>query len=313
MNATYAKRKHSLGKSIALELRRRGRLYLMLTIPVAYIIIFCYVPMSGVLIAFEDYSLRKGVWGSPWVGLKHFQEFFSTPVFKQLMVNTIALSLYGFVAGFPAPIILALAFNECRRPRFKKAVQMVTYAPYFISTVVMVAMIINFTSVDIGVINTFIQWFGGTPVDFMGKSEYFRTLYVVSGIWQSMGWNSIIYFAALSGVDPQLYEAAQIDGASRLQRIWHVSLPGIAPTMIMLFILNCGSLLNVGYEKVYLMQNSLNMDVSEVISTYVYKVGLLGAKFSYTSAIGLFNTLINFALLLAVNFISRRVSDVGLF
>lgn len=289
------------------------QLYLCLLPAVIYLFLFNYMPMYGLVIAFKNYKPGLGIGGSEWVGLKHFQQFVTSVQFPVLMRNTFLLSVYSLIFGFPMPVLLALMLNEVRNLPFKKVVQNATYIPYFISTVVMVAMIINFTSVDIGVINTFIQWFGGTPVDFMGKSEYFRTLYVVSGIWQSMGWNSIIYFAALAGVDPQLYEAAQIDGASRLQRIWHVSLPGIAPTMIMLFILNCGSLLNVGYEKVYLMQNSLNMDVSEVISTYVYKVGLLGAKFSYTSAIGLFNTLINFALLLAVNFISRRVSDVGLF
>jgi putative aldouronate transport system permease protein len=274
---------------------------------------FNYMPMYGVIIAFKNYRPGSGIWGSSWVGFKHFSQFVNSIQFPILMRNTFLLSAYSLIFGFPIPIALALMLHEVKNLPFKKIVQNATYIPYFISTVVLVAMIINFTSVDIGIINTFIKWFGGEPRDFMGKSEYFRSLYVISGIWQSMGWNSIIYFAALAGVDPQLYEAAEIDGASRLQRIWHINLPGIAPTIIMLFILNCGSLLNVGYEKVFLMQNSLNIDVSEVISTYVYKVGLLGAKFSYTSAIGLFNTVINFALLLIVNFISRRVSDVGLF
>jgi putative aldouronate transport system permease protein len=289
------------------------RLYVCLLPAVVYLFMFNYMPMYGVIIAFKNYRPGSGIWGSSWVGFKHFSQFVNSIQFPILMRNTFLLSAYSLIFGFPIPIALALMLHEVKNLPFKKIVQNATYIPYFISTVVLVAMIINFTSVDIGIINTFIKWFGGEPRDFMGKSEYFRSLYVISGIWQSMGWNSIIYFAALAGVDPQLYEAAEIDGASRLQRIWHINLPGIAPTIIMLFILNCGSLLNVGYEKVFLMQNSLNIDVSEVISTYVYKVGLLGAKFSYTSAIGLFNTVINFALLLIVNFISRRVSDVGLF
>lgn len=312
MNATYAKRKHSLGKSIALELRRRGRLYLMLTIPVAYIIIFCYVPMSGVLIAFEDYSLRKGVWGSPWVGLKHFQGFFSTPVFKQLMVNTIALSLYGFVAGFPAPIILALAFNECRRPRFKKAVQMVTYAPYFISTVVMVSIIIQFLHVRTGMVNNVIKLFGGTPYDFMGNPAAFRSIYVWSNIWQSVGYSAVIYLAALAGIDPSLKEAAIIDGANSFQRVYHVDLPCILPTIVIQMILSIGGLLSVGYEKVYLMQNSLNMSQSEIISTYVYKRGLQDIQYSYSTAVGLFNSVVNLILLCTANAIARRVNETSL-
>jgi putative aldouronate transport system permease protein len=300
-------------RSMLRRLLTSWQLYLCLLPAVVYLFLFNYMPMYGVIIAFKNYKPGLGIAGSSWVGLKHFQQFVNSVQFPVLMRNTFLLSVYSLLFGFPIPVLLALMLNEVKNLPFKKVVQNATYIPYFISTVVMVAMIINFTAVDTGVINTFIRWFGGSPLDFMGKSEYFRSLYVVSGIWQSMGWNSIIYIAALAGVDVQLYEAAQIDGASRMQRIWHVSLPGIAPTVIMLFILNCGSLLNVGYEKVYLMQNAMNIDVSEVISTYVYKVGLLGAKFSYTSAIGLFNTLINFLLLLAVNFISRRVSDVSLF
>ena len=300
-------------KPVLFRIKSCWQLYVCLIPAVVYLFMFNYMPMYGVVIAFKNYRPGVGIMASPWVGLKHFNQFVSSVQFPILMRNTYLLSVYSMIFGFPVPIILALMLHEVKNLPFKKIVQNATYIPYFISTVVLVAMIINFTSLDIGIINTFIRALGGEAVDFMGKSSCFRTLYVVSGIWQSMGWNSIIYFAALAGVDPQLYEAAEIDGASRLQRIWHINLPGIAPTIIMLFILNCGSLLNVGYEKVYLMQNALNQDVSEVISTYVYKVGLLGAKFSYTSAIGLFNTLINFALLLIVNFISRKVSDIGLF
>ena len=289
------------------------QLYLCLLPAFIYIFIFCYVPMYGLQISFKDFIPSLGISGSPWVGAKHFIVFIKSIQFPILVRNTILISIYSLLYGFPVPIILALMLHEVKNLIFKKLVQNATYIPYFISIVVMVAMIINFTSPTIGIINKLIVLFGGAPVDFMGKSSAFRTLYVSSGIWQSMGWNSIIYFAALAGVDPQLYEAAQIDGANRLKKIWHINLPGIAPTVIMLFILNCGQLLNVGFEKVFLMQNPLNLDVSEVISTYIYKVGLLNAKFSYTSAIGLFNTVINFSLLLIVNSISKRISDTNLF
>ena len=308
----YATKPGRRGNSV-IKLLRSWQLYVCLSPAFIYILLFCYVPMYGLIIAFKDYMPVKGIMGSPWVGLKHFTRFVNSAQFPVLMRNTVLLSLYSLIFGFPIPIILALMLHEVKNLKFKKIVQNATYIPYFISTVVMVAMIINFTSPTIGIVNRFIAFFGGEPVDFMGKSSAFRSLYVITGIWQCMGWNSIIYFAALAGVDPQLYEAAQIDGANRLQKIWHINLPGIAPTIIMLFILNCGNLLNVGFEKAYLMQNALNIDVSEIIAVYVYKIGILGAKFSYTSAIGLFNTVINFALLLIVNTISRRVSETSLF
>ena len=310
--AASKKKKRGLLESVALELRRRGRLYLMLVIPVAYIILFCYVPMSGVLIAFEDYSLRKGVWGSPWVGLKHFREFFTTPVFKQLMLNTLSLSIYGFVAGFPAPIILALALNECKRPRFKKTVQMVTYAPYFISTVVMVSIIIQFLHVRTGMVNNFIKLLGFEPYDFMGNPDAFRSIYVWSGVWQGVGYSAVIYLAALAGIDLSLQEAAIIDGANRFQRVYHVDLPSILPTIVIQMILSLGSLLSVGYEKVYLMQNSLNMSQSEIISTYVYKRGLQDIQYSYSTAVGLFNSVVKLILICSANAIARRVNDTSL-
>ena len=221
MNAAVSKTKRSGMNGVIRELKRHGRLYLMLLIPMAYIIIFCYVPMSGVLIAFEDYSLRKGVWGSPWVGLKHFRDFFGTPVFKQLIGNTLALSVYGFIAGFPAPIVLALALNECKHNHFKKVVQMVTYAPYFISTVVMVSIITQFLHVRTGLINNVLRLVGLPVQDFMGNPDAFRSIYVWSGVWQGAGDPAVIYLAALAGIDPSLQEAAIIDGANRLQRCVH--------------------------------------------------------------------------------------------
>ena len=308
MNKSYTRKRSPIQRILSC-----WQLYLCLLPAFIYIFIFCYVPMYGLQISFKDFIPGLGITGSPWVGAKHFIVFIKSIQFPILVRNTVLISIYSLLYGFPVPIILALMLHEVKNLIFKKLVQNATYIPYFISIVVMVAMIINFTSPTIGIINKLIVLFGGSPVDFMGKSSAFRTLYVSSGIWQSMGWNSIIYFAALAGVDPQLYEAAQIDGANRLQKIWHINLPGIAPTVIMLFILNCGQLLNVGFEKVFLMQNSLNLDVSEVISTYIYKVGLLNAKFSYTSAIGLFNTVINFSMLLIVNSLSKRFSDTNLF
>lgn len=289
------------------------RLYVCLLPAFIYVTLFCYVPMYGVQIAFRDYSVVKGILGSPWVGMKHFQQFWNSIQFEILMTNTLKISVYSLLFAFPIPIILALMLNEVKNQKFKKLIQNATYIPHFISTVVMCSMIIMFTSVSNGVINNILSMLGAERIDFMGKSSMFRPIYIITDIWQHTGWNSIIYLAALSGIDPQLYEAAEIDGASRLRRIWHITLPGILPTMVLLFILNCGNLLNVGYEKVYLLQNSLNIDVSEVISTYVYKVGILSAKFSYTSAIGLFNSVINFALLLIVNAVAKRATGSGLF
>ena len=299
-------------KTLPGRIGRNWELYLFVLPLVVYLIVFRYVPMYGVQIAFKDFSVSRGIQGSEWVGLRYLSQFFRSFYFETVIRNTLTLTILSLILGFPLPVLLALALNETA-PRLKKTVQTVTFAPHFISTVVMCAMIILFTSTSNGIINNLIVRLGGEAVDFMGKSRYFRTLYIVSDLWQHTGWNSIIYLAALAGVDPQLYEAAEIDGASRLQRIWHINLPGILPTMVLLFILNCGSLLSVGYEKVYLLQNSLNIDVSEVISTYVYKVGILSVKFSYTAAIGLFNSAINFVLLLTVNAIARRLSGSGLF
>lgn len=300
-------------RRVCRHVKHSWRLYVCLFPALLYITLFSYFPMYGVQIAFRNYSATFGISHSPWVGLRHFEQFIHSIQFGILLNNTLRISVYSLIFGFPIPVLLALMLNEVKSGPFKKFVQNATYIPHFISTVVMCAMIILFTSTSNGIINNLIVRLGGEAVDFMGKSRYFRTLYIVSDLWQHTGWNSIIYLAALAGVDPQLYEAAEIDGASRLQRIWHINLPGILPTMVLLFILNCGSLLSVGYEKVYLLQNSLNIDVSEVISTYVYKVGILSVKFSYTAAIGLFNSAINFVLLLTVNAIARRLSGSGLF
>lgn len=292
---------------------RCWRLYLLLLPALLYIVLFQWLPMYGVQIAFRDYAPSLGISGSPWVGLKHFQYFVSSVQFPMLVRNTLLISVYSILFGFPLPILLALMLNECGSLWFKKTVQNLTYAPYFISNVVLVGMIFAFLSPTSGIVNTLVTALGGSPVDFMGKSDYFRTIYVASGLWSGTGWSSIIYLAALSGIDPTLHEAAQIDGATRLQRIWHINLPGIAVTAVMLFILNCGSILSVGFEKVFLMQNALNQDVSEVISTYVYKTGLLGTRFSYSAAIDLFNSVIGFLMLLGVNTVSKKISEISIF
>lgn len=305
---TLVKKKSSIDRMI-----HSWRLYVLLLPALVYLAIFHYGPMYGLQIAFRNYNPNLGITGSPWVGLKHFQYFVRSPQFLILVKNTVSISALALLFGFPMPIILALMLNESRAVWYKKLVQNLTYVPHFISVVVLVGMIISFTSPTIGVINKITELFGGKAVDYMGKAEWFRPLYILSGIWQGTGWGSIIYLAALSGIDPQLHEAAEIDGASRLQRIWHINMPGILPTAVILFILNSGNIMNVGFEKVFLMQNALNLSASEVISTYVYKTGLLGAQFSYTSAIGLFNALINCTLLLCVNAISRRAGETSLF
>lgn len=268
--------------------------------------------MYGVQIAFKDYNVLDGFWESGWVGLDHFVRFFESPNFATLIGNTLGLSLYQSVVGFPVPIIFAIMIHEVANKKFKSAVQMVAYAPHFISTVVIVSMLVLFLHSDRGLINNLIAALGGPRVDFISRPEWFKTVYVFSGVWQNAGWGTIIYLAALSSVDPQLTEASRIDGANRLQKIWHVDLPGIAPTIIILLILDMGSLLSVGFEKVLLMQNPLNMSSADVIQTYVYRIGIVGGQFSYSAAIGLFNALVNFIMLVIVNQIARRRSETSL-
>lgn len=295
------------------ELLRCWQLYVLVAPTIVYLFIFNYIPMYGMQIAFRDFVANKGIWSSSWVGMKHFLYFFSSPQFSLLIRNTVKLSLYSLLWSFPIPILLALMLNEVRKLWFKKLIQNLTYIPYFISVVVLVSMINLFLAQSDGLINQFISVIGGQPMDFLGKERYFRTIYVASGIWQGTGWSSIIYLAALSNVDIQLHEAAQIDGATRLQRVWHINVPCILPTAIILFILSSGHIMTIGYEKVYLLQNSLNTAISEVISTYVYKTGLLNVKYSYTAAIGLFNNVVNVIILLTVNKLSQKLSDISLF
>lgn len=294
------------------EFKRDWEFHLFLLIPVIYIVIFAYTPMFGVQVAFKDYLPANGIWGSEWVGLKHFIRFFKSFQCRTIIVNTLRISLYTLAVGFPLPILFALMLNTLRNLKLKKIIQTITYMPHFISTVVIIGLLIQLLSPINGLYGNLYRLFanGMYPSDLLGKPKLFVHLYVWSGIWQSLGWNSIVYIAALAGVDPELSEAAEIDGASRWQRVWHIDFPSILPTAGVLLIMNSGSIMSVGYEKIYLMQNSLNLEYSEVISTYVYKTGMtLGANnFSYATAIGLFNSVVNCALLVAVNAASRKLS-----
>ncbi len=291
------------------SLTKHWEVYLMLLIPLAWVIIFAYVPMGGLLIAFKDYSFRRGILGSEWVGLKYFERFFTSPLLKQLVGNTLALSVYSLLVTFPLPIVLAVFLNECSVKWLKKSVQTITYFPYFISTVVLVGIMMNFFATNTGLVNKVIKLLGGSDINFTGEARYFRSMYVWSGLWQSAGYSAIIYIAALAGVPPELVEAGIIDGTNRLQKIWYIQLPTIMPTIIILLIMAMGGLLSVGYEKVYLMQNPLNLDISEIIATYVYKRGVQDAQYSYTTAIGMFNSVVNTILLVATNFICRKLTD----
>jgi putative aldouronate transport system permease protein len=289
--------------------RRHWQLYLIMVPGLLYFLIFRYIPMTSAVIAFKDYNVVQGVWGSPWVGFKYFDLFFGNPVFWNLIKNTLGLSLYSLAVGFPIPIILAICLNEIRDGFFKRFTQLVTYAPYFISTVILVSMTMLLLSPRLGVINLGLQAIGQQPINFLGIPSMFPSIYVWSGVWQFSGYAAVVYLAALAGIDPQLREAAKIDGASRIQIIRNVDLPGIMPVILIILILNVGSLLSVGFEKVFLLQNPLNLATSEVISTYVYKIGLLNANFSFATAVGLFNSVINMILLVTVNSIAKRVSD----
>ena len=303
----------SSGRSLLRQrIFRNWELYLMFLPVLVFFLVFHYAPMYGVQIAFKKFSAVRGIVGSPWRGLYYFQQFFDSYLFGELIGNTLGLSLYSLAVGFPTPILLALMMNELRSERVKRVVQTITYAPHFISMVVMCSMIILFLSPSSGVLNRIIEILGGQSVYFMGKPEYFKTIYVLSGVWQNTGWSSIIYMAALSGIDPQLHEAATIDGASRLQRVWHINLPGILPTAVILLIMNCGSLMSIGFEKAFLLMNDLNRAAAEIISTFVYQRGLIDRNYSSAAAIGLFNSVINLILLFVVNTIARRVSDTSL-
>lgn len=294
------------------SLRKHWQLYLLIIPPVLYFIIFKYIPMFNVVLAFKDYNVIKGIWGSPWVGMKYFDQFFHNPVFGTLLKNTLYISLYLLAASFPIPILLALALNEVRSGRFKRIVQLVTYAPYFISTVVIVSIIMLLLAPNLGIVNLMLGRLGLDSINFLGNANMFRSIYVWSEVWQTAGYSAVIYLAALAGVDPSLYEAARVDGASRVQKIWNVDIPGILPAAVIILILNVGNIMSIGFEKIYLLQNPLNTTTSEIISTYVYKIGLLNANYSFATAVGLFNSVVNLVLLVTINFIAKRLSNNSL-
>lgn len=277
----------------------------------AYYFIFHYAPMYGALIAFKEYTPNKGILGSSWVGFQHFNDFFSSYYFWRILKNTVIISLYSLCFEFPAPIILAILINELTNKKFQRFVQTVTYMPYFISLIVIVGMIKDFTN-NGGLINNFLTYFGVNDTAMLQKPELFRTIYILSEIWQKIGWESIIYLAALMGIDQEQYEAAKMDGASRIKQIWHVTLPGILPTIAIMFILRMGNLLNVGFEKIILLYNPSTYDTADVISSFVYRKGLIEFGWSYSSAVGLFNSVINLALLIAANKISKKISENSL-
>jgi len=292
--------------------RRSKYLWLLFLPCLLYYAIFKYAPMFGLVITFKNYNVFKGIWASEWVGFKYYRMFFENPDFWVLMKNTVLLGVYKLVFGFPAPIILALLLNEVRNAVFKKWVQTVSYLPHFISNVIVASMVIMFLSPNGGIIDELITALGGKPVNFMMEPGWFRPVYVLSEIWQHIGWETIIFLAALTAVDPQLYEAASIDGANRWRKLWHVTLPGIAPTIMIILILDIGKVLEIGFEKVFLMYNPAIYDTADIISTYVYRVGMEQGNFSYASSIDLFMGVISFIFIFSANFISRRLGGTSL-
>ena len=307
------KKKESLGIRLWKNMKKNWILYVMIAPVAVYYIVFAYTPMYGILLAFKNYKVKLGILGSPWVGLDHFQRFFSAYNFRQLIGNTVGISVYSLIIGFPIPIVFALMLNYLTHHKLKKIVQMVSYAPYFISTVFICGMITIFMAPDTGILNVLRGYLGMESVNFLSKPEWFKSIYVWTGVWQGMGWSSIIYISALAGVDYEMHEAAIVDGATKIQRMLHVDLPSIKPTILMLLILQMGSLMNVGFEKVYLLQNTLNKSAASVISTYVYEVGLINSDYGYSTAVGLFNSLINLALVVTANQLSKRFAGESLF
>lgn len=300
-------------RTLLKDFARDYQLHLIIALPVIWFVIFRYIPMYGAQIAFRDFLAADGMWGSQWVGLKHFKKFFESYLFWRVVSNTLFLSLYTVAATFPIPVLLALSINNTMNQPYRKTIQMVVYAPYFISTVVMVGMLIQFLSPAIGIYGNVMRLFRIEPVGILGKPELFRSVYVWSQVWQFSGFGTIIYLATLSSIDPELHQAAIIDGATRIQRTIHIDVPGIMPTVVIILILTMGQMMNVGFEKVFLLQNPLNLETSEIIRTYVYKIGLTGIpRFSYASAIGFFNSVINFFLIVAFNFAGKRLAGSSL-
>lgn len=293
------------------RMTRYWQLYLLVLLPVLTVFFFHYIPIYGVQIAFRKYQPSKGIWGSTWVGMKYFLQFINYPKFGQIMWNTLRISLYSLLT-FPLPVIFAIMLNELKNGWFKRTAQMLTYAPHFISTVVLCSMTILFLNRETGVINTIIDLMGGQRNDWMGQSKLFAPIYVITDLWQNLGWNSIIYLAALSSVSPELLDAAYVDGANRWHILWNIYVPHLMPTVIVMLLLKMGTLTSIGFEKVFLLQNTLNLDTSTVLSTYVYDLGMVKGQYSYSAAVGLFEHVINIVMVVTFNAISRRVSETSL-
>lgn len=301
-----------MGKRVQKVLKRDWQLLVLCALPVLYFIVFHYIPMYGVQIAFKDFKATDGIWGSAWVGFKHFRRFFASSQFVSLIKNTLGLSLLQILLGFPVPIILAIMLNQVKNQRFRKFAQSILYCPHFISIVVLAGMLYIFLSPRNGIVNTIIKMLGGEAIFFLGEAKYFKLTFVISGIWQNAGWSAIIYIAALAGISPDLYEAAQVDGANKWQRIRHIDIPGIMPTIIMMLIMEIGKVMSLGFQKAYLLHNAQNLSASEIISTYIYKVGMLDAQYSYSAAVNLFNNVINIILLVTFNKLAKKLTDNSL-
>ena len=303
------------GRRLKKIIKKDWELYLLLLLPLIFFVVFKYKPMQGLIIAFKDYKFKLGYWGSPWTdnfGFKHFIRFFENAYFKEIIWNTLSVSMLQLIVSSPMPIMLAIIMNEIRNQKFKKTLQTVTYAPHFISTVICVAVFQALCSPSTGAINHIITALGGEPIYFFGEPGWFRPLYVILDVWKHTGYNSIIYLAVLSNVDPQLEESAKIDGANRLQIIRHITFPAMIPTAVTLLIMNVGNVMSVGYEKAFLMQNDMNIRTSEIISTYVYRTGIENLQYGYSTAVGLFNALINIILLLIVNAVAKKLTETSL-
>lgn len=315
-SSTYAAKSRKLSPSTEKKLKKMWRdryMYLILVPVIAYYLIFCYAPMYGVTIAFKDYNMFKGVFGSEWVGLQNFQRIFSTSDFYTVLRNTLMLNLLQLVFSFPGPIILALLLNELRSIKFKRTIQTIVYLPHFLSWVVVASLLIPMLSPSTGIVNQLLVKFGGEPIYFMSDPGWWIFIYVAAGVWKSIGWGAIVYLAALAGVDPSLYEAAIIDGANKWQQCLHITIPSIIPTIMVLLILNVGQLMSIGFDQPYLLGNSSVINVSEVISTYVYRLGLESADISRSTAVGLFQSLVNFVILLCANTASRKITGNGIY
>jgi putative aldouronate transport system permease protein len=313
MSAEIVVRTHARMARIQRALYNNRYLWLLAMPGIVYFIVFHYVPMYGATIAFRNYSFARGIAGSEWVGFRYFIQYFRAADFVRTLRNTALISLYTLIFGFPAPIVLALILNECRFSGFKKIVQTISYLPYFISTVIIVGILVNLVNPIDGIVNEAVRLLGHRPINFMGEANWFRPLYVSSNIWQYAGWTSIVYLAALTSIDPELYESAIIDGASRMQALFRITIPSIIPTVIIMLIIRMGTLMTVGMEKVLLMYSPGTYETADVISTYVYRRGLLGLQYSFGAAVGLFNSVINTIMLLTFNYVAKRVSETSLF